>query len=230
MTSFLPRTRSTTELCGPDLISVNRTGAGGRIRTYVAVRRQIYSLVVLATHPPLQQSIILTCSPTSPAIQTRERNPSRYVRAAGRPPPPRRDGLHSPEAKKQRPGMHHIICRASRSRPEPPGEIRTPDPIFTERCGTSWRIAEKRPLCNPLISHLSPTKHDAACWRPAGRGGRPEHRPANPAYHPYAAHLPIPYLVGAPPAPGWLLPGVGRPPDFAHHARRTEARASEESP
>tara|TARA_B100000686_G_scaffold243844_1_gene252867 strand:- start:1716 stop:1913 length:198 start_codon:yes stop_codon:yes gene_type:complete len=29
------------------------SGAGGGIRTPVAQRRQIYSLVVLATHPPL---------------------------------------------------------------------------------------------------------------------------------------------------------------------------------
>ena len=49
VTSFLPRTCSTTELCGRLL-----SGAGGGIRTPVAQRRQIYSLVVLATHPPLQ--------------------------------------------------------------------------------------------------------------------------------------------------------------------------------
>ena len=29
------------------------------------------------------------------------------------------------------------------------------------------------------------------------------------------AHLPIPQVVGAPPALGWLLRRVGRPPDFA---------------
>ena len=49
VTSFLPRTCSTTELCGRF-----SSGAGGGIRTPVAQRRQIYSLVVLATHPPLQ--------------------------------------------------------------------------------------------------------------------------------------------------------------------------------
>lgn len=61
-TSFLPRMRSTTELCGPDRTPKSgipennpfrNLGAGGRIRTCEAVKRQIYSLLGLTTPQPL---------------------------------------------------------------------------------------------------------------------------------------------------------------------------------
>ncbi len=62
-TSFLPRMRSTTELCGPDDSShyevhlltnpYCNSGARDRIRTCEAVKRQIYSLLGLTTPQPL---------------------------------------------------------------------------------------------------------------------------------------------------------------------------------
>ena len=51
MTSFLPRTCSTTELCGQPLWPLWWTGQDSNLRS--PSERQIYSLVVLTTHPPV---------------------------------------------------------------------------------------------------------------------------------------------------------------------------------
>ena len=65
-TAALPMRSSTDELQGPltlriaDLICKNpqsATDAGGRIRTAVLVRDQIYSLTPLTTRPPLRDSL-----------------------------------------------------------------------------------------------------------------------------------------------------------------------------
>ena len=77
VTSFLPRTCSTTELCG------RHSGAGGGVRTPVAQRRQIYSLVVLATHPPLQAHNLNNTGENS---NTRLKNKQHKIKKGGLEP------------------------------------------------------------------------------------------------------------------------------------------------
>ena len=69
-------------------------GGGGRIRTYVDVRRQIYSLLPLTTRPPLRLTIseseaklrnIGICSPMSTLIGQQKRHPWRIAISSRKP-------------------------------------------------------------------------------------------------------------------------------------------------